>query len=228
LDALARVEDLHGDPLAATRWRAWSRRVLDRILAVYGRHPRGILADDAGGTRWSEHAQALALDCSGLPAERRGALLDALERPGEDLAKASVYFSHHVHEALLRGGRVDAVLARLAFWEDLARQGFLTTLEAPEPSRSDCHGWGAHPLYHCLSGLAGIRPAAAGFSAVRITPRFGGLRRIAATVPHPRGAVRVDLERDGDRLRGRIDSPVPGELRWSGAVRPLAAGTTDL
>jgi alpha-L-rhamnosidase len=228
LDALARVEDLHGDPLAATRWRAWSRRILDRILAVYGAHARGIIGDDAAGTRWSEHAQALALDCTSLPAQRRSALLDALEHPAEDLARASVYFSHHVHEALLRGGRVEAVLGRLAFWEDLARQGFLTTLEAPEPSRSDCHGWGAHPLYHCLSGLAGIRPAAAGFAAVRITPRFGPLHRIRAELPHPRGAVTVDLERDGDRLRGRIDSPVPGTLLWGGGEQRLSAGATVL
>jgi hypothetical protein len=133
-----------------------------------------------------------------------------------------------VHEALLRGGRVQAVLDRFAFWEDLARQGFLTTLEAPEPSRSDCHGWGAHPLYHCLSGLAGIRPAAAGFAAVRVTPRFGALRRIRAEVPHPRGAVTVDLERDGERLRGTVCTPVPGDLCWAGAVVPLSAGTTRL
>lgn len=226
LEAMARVEAAYGDPLMARRWTRIGRAVMARILAVYGANPRGILSDDDGGTRWSEHAQALALDCDGLPADWRARLLDALEQPADDLARASVYFSFHVHEALLRGGRVQAVLDRFEFWRNLLGQGFLTPVEAPEPSRSDCHGWGAHPLYHCLSALAGVRPAAPGFARVAVTPRFGPLTRLRAEVPHPRGLIRVNLERRGDRLAGTIETPVPGHCEWSGRRRALKAGVT--
>ncbi|HAT09568.1 MAG TPA: hypothetical protein DCS97_03010 [Planctomycetes bacterium] len=97
---------------------------------------------------------------------------------------------------------------------------------ATTPSRGGAAGagWGAHPLYHCLSGFAGIRPSATGFAHTRITPRFGPLRRIRAEVPHPRCAIYVDLERDGTVLRGTISSPVPGTVIWNGAERSFAAG----
>ena len=64
---------------------------------------------------------------------------------------------------------------RMELWFNLIEQGFKTTPEAPEPTRSDCHGWGAHPLYHDFASLLGIdgknrRPAAFGFERVEIAP----------------------------------------------------------
>jgi alpha-L-rhamnosidase len=228
LDAAARVESACGDPLLARRWNELGARIFERIMAAYWNADRGMLADNRDATRWSEHAQALALDCSWLDPQRRRQLLDVLERPPDDLARASVYFSHHVHEALLRDGRVEAVLARLGFWDALAAQGFLTCVEAPEPARSDCHGWGAHPLYHCLSALAGIRPGAPFFQRARIAPQFGPLTRIRASVPHPGGAIKVELERTGKAVTGRIISPVPVDLVWAGVTRPLPPGENRL
>lgn len=223
LDAAARVEDALGDPDVARRWRRIGAAVMGRIVEVFYDATRGVLADDAAHRRWSEHAQAMALDCAFLPAELRPGLVAALVQPPDDFALASVYFSHHVHEALLRAGEVEAFLNRLGFWEDLRRLNFVTTVEAPEPARSDCHGWGAHPLYHALSALAGVRPAAAAFARVRITPRLGPLRYVRAVVPHPRGEVEVDLRREGETLVARIASPVGGEIEWAGQIVTFAA-----
>ena len=66
-------------------------------------------------------------------------------------------------------GRIDALFERLSLWFELPAQGFTTTPEMPEPTRSDCHAWGAHPLYHMFASLLGIRPAAPGFRSVTIT-----------------------------------------------------------
>lgn len=227
LDAAAQVEDAHGDPHMAQRWRHESRRVLGAILQKFG--GTDLLSDDQEGTQWSEHAQALALDCRELPVERRLPLLRALADPPEGFAKASVYFSHHLHEALLKAGETDAVWRRFTFWKKLVDQGFLTTVEAPEPSRSDCHGWGAHPLYHFLTAIAGIRPACPGFRQVRVTPRFGPLKRISATVPHPLGEIKVDFTRDeSGNMTASVATPVPGVLVWRDKEIPLAVGQNQL
>jgi hypothetical protein len=228
LEAMARVEELYGEACMAQRYRAHAEKILDRILDVYGNPERGLIADDPEHQFWSEHAQALALDCACLPEKWRESLVEALNRPGPDLARASIYFSHHIHEALLRAGLVDTFLERLEFWRDLLHLGLHTTIERPEPSRSDCHAWGAHPLYHMLSALAGIRPSDKGFSRTLIQPRFGPLACISATMPHPKGSITVELKKDGTALTGLVRSPVPGELLWLEKHIPIQIGTTEI
>jgi hypothetical protein len=224
LDAAAQVEDAYGEPAMAARWRERSRESMQAILRAFYDHDRGCFRDDREGRTYSEHSQALALATDSLPDELRPGLVAKLADPPGDWAKATVYFSYHVHEALLLAGHTTEVFDRFAFWRALPDQGFHTTVEKPEPSRSDCHGWGAHPLFHCLSAFAGIRPDAPGFARVKITPRFGPLTSIQAAVPHPKGEVSVRLERKGGSLSGRIATPVPGTLLWQGEAVELTAG----
>src|SRR5690606_34675787 len=113
-----------------------------------------------------------------------------------DLARATIYFSYYPLEALARAGRGDEIVRRLAFWRGLQVQGFTTTVEAPEPARSDCHGWGAHPIHHLLASIAGIRPLEPGFAKVVIAPQPGPLKDLDASVPHPAGGdIRLVLKK---------------------------------
>lgn len=228
LDAAAELEDVFGEPLLAARWRLASADAVSAIIEAFYQPDHGCFSDDREARWWSEHAQALALECLETPEDIRESLVRTLEHPPEHFARATIYFSYHVHEALLKTGRTETVLKRFDFWRALKEQGFTTTVEAPEPARSDCHGWGAHPLYHCLSALAGVRPAEAGFKRVRVTPRFGKLPRLKAAVPHPEGKVTVELTNDNGILRGFIDTPVPGVLEWNGEERAIRAGRTDV
>lgn len=228
LNALAEIESAYGEALMAERWLNWSDVILKAILDAFWKPAHGLIADDVAATAWSEHAQALALLCTNLPPALRPDLLKGLLRPADNFARASVYFSYYVHEALLQAGQVGAFLDRLDFWKALVDQGFVTTVEAPEPSRSDCHGWGAHPLHHCMAGLAGIRPSLPGFAAVEITPQPGPLEKITARLPHPKGFIRVQLDQSTGKLAARIDSPVPGTLVVNQQRHAFAAGSFRL
>ncbi|MCB0149737.1 MAG: hypothetical protein KDE01_19095, partial [Caldilineaceae bacterium] len=84
------------------------------------------------------------------------------------LTRTTIYFTHYLFETYRLLEQPAALFERLGLWFDLAAQGFKTTPEQPEPSRSDCHGWGAHPLYHFFATLLGIRPSAPGFGQVEI------------------------------------------------------------
>ena len=55
---------------------------------------------------------------------------------------------------------MDRFFDRMSLWLNLKTLGCKTMLEMPEPSRSDCHAWAAHPVYHYLASILGIRPAA--------------------------------------------------------------------
>ncbi|HKK18499.1 MAG TPA: hypothetical protein VJ952_07440, partial [Opitutales bacterium] len=129
LQAAAEVEALVGDAQIAARWREMAAAVLERIFKTYWNSEYKILADNREHSKFSEHAQALALACDGVPGDYRRGMEAGLINSPVELARASVYFSFYVHDALLRSRQADAVIDRFAFWDHLEAQGFLTTVE---------------------------------------------------------------------------------------------------
>jgi len=190
---------------------------------------RGMLADDLGRKHFSEHAQCLALLSRQVPAAmRRRIAYGLLTDP--DLARTTIYFSHYLFETYRGLGRADALLDRMRLWFDLPGMGFKTTLESPEPSRSDCHAWGAHPLFHYFATILGIRPAGLGSPELVIAPLLGPLEWASGTLAHPLGDVTVDLRRDGRALTGRVVLPrgLRATLRHAGAARRLGPGRHEV
>lgn len=212
----AELEEAFGEP----EFAAHDRRVADRMTAAIGRafwdEQRGLYADDLAHAHFSEHAQCFAV----LAGDRR-TRLDA-----EGLARATIYFSHYLFEASRTLGQIERFFERLSLWADLTRLGFKTTVEMPEPSRSDCHAWGAHPVYHTFASVLGIRPAGFGFTRVRIEPQLGSLPRAQGTMPHPRGPITAAFETRGGHLTGTIELPpgVSGEFVQGEKRRELQPG----
>jgi hypothetical protein len=126
-------------------------------------------------------------------------------------------------------------LKRLDLWRDYVKKGLATTQEAPDSgkngqkeSRSDCHAWGAHPIWFMQTGLAGIKSAAPFFKKVRVAPCPGGLKELKASHPHPKGWIEVDLKFDGDKASGTINTPVPGTFEFGGMKVELSRGENRL
>jgi len=226
LDAAAELEDALGDPHLRDRNRAWATRLAEAIDKTFWDERRGLFADDPAHTTFSEHAQCLALLTDHFP-HRADACFESLIT-AEDLARTTVYFSFYLLETFAKFGRGDLLHDKLGFWKDLAAQGMKTPVESPEPSRSDCHAWGSHPLFHLHASLAGIRPAEPGFASVSITPSPGPLTELASTIPHPRGTVSLEMKRDGHQWHTTATLPdgVPGTLHWKGQQHGLSETTT--
>ena len=104
--------------------------------------------------------------------------------------------------------------------------GLTTFAEKPDPTRSDCHAWSASPNYDLLATVAGIRPAAPGFSKISIAPNFGNLKQINAKMPHPQGEIEVNLSRNGEDVSGSITIPekTSGVFQWRGGELTLNPG----
>ncbi len=128
-------------------------------------------------------------------------------------------------------GRGDLFLKRLDLWRDYVKLGVTTLLEMPEDAaheaRSDCHAWGAHPIRHMQTGLAGIRSDAPFFRRVRVAPCPGGLKEIHARHPHPDGWITVALTFDGGSVSGTVETPVPGVFVHGGRTVGLHAGENE-
>lgn len=194
----AELEDGFGEPEFAARDRRLADRMAAAVTVAFWDSQRGVYADDLAHQHFSEHAQ-----CFAILAGDRQTRLDA-----PDLSRATIYFSHYLFEAARLVGRIDLLFERLDLWSYLKRMGFKTAVESPEPSRSDCHAWGAHPLYHTFATLLGIRPAGFGFQSVRIEPQLGPMEWGRGTIPHPRGSLSLALKRTEGRFSGIIELPL--------------------
>ena len=85
-------------------------------------------------------------------------------------------------------------------------------------------------MYHLLTGVAGIKPAADGYSRVRIAPDPVGLGFIRAQCPSPKGAVQGDVGFDAGTVSGTVVLPdgLTGEFVWKGDTTKLEEGVNRL
>jgi alpha-L-rhamnosidase len=203
----ADLEEIAGEPLLAEHFRQRASRLAERAAQVFWNDNRGLLADDLQHQHFSEHTQCMALLSGLLPAEK-AARAEAGLLNDSNLERATIYFSYYLFETFRMLGRVDALLARMPLWFDLIEQDFRTTMEKPEPSRSDCHAWGAHPLFHYFATILGIRPASLGFRKVIITPQLANLEHAAGRLVHPSGGeILMDVRQENGALHGTIRIP---------------------
>ena len=107
--------------------------------------------------------------------------------------RATVYFCFYLFEAYRKLNRPDLFDRRLDLFRSMEKLELATLLEEPEPSRSDCHAWSAHILWHFYASLLGVRPAGYGFREVEVAPQLPPGRRVHGRVAHPAGGV-IEVE----------------------------------
>ena len=230
LTLVADLESRLGEPELAARARRLASDLAVRATAVFWDEDRGLLADDRARQHFSEHTQCMALLSGQLDPACAARVADGLLRePG--LERTTIYFSHYLFETYRELGRVDALLARMSLWFELVEQGFKTPVEAPEPSRSDCHAWGSHPLYHYFATILGLRPGSLGFRSVEIAPQLGPLTCASGRLVHPAGGeIAVEFRVADGALRGQISLPsgLTGTLRYAGQTVALHEGVQEI
>lgn len=229
LQQASELEAELGEPELAARHARRADELAKACEKAFWDSDGGLFADDLSKTHFSEHVQCIALLSGKLSADKAAQCAKALfER--DDLARTTIYFTHYLFETYKQLGRVDKLMERMEMWFDLESQGFKTTPEEPEPSRSDCHAWGAHPLYHYFASILGIRPAAPGFTRVNITPSLVHLKQASGILPHPNGEIKVSLQNDNGKLTGEIELPdgVTGSFTTNTGVITLKPGKQNI
>ena len=237
LRSAALVAQAVGDADMSAYWLRKAERTRASATRLFWDGSSGMFKDRiVQGGPFSEHAQALAILADAVPAGEEDRHFSGFTGRG-DLVRATVYFMHYVFDAYARRGRGELVLERMGLWRDYIAKGLTTPLESPDgafgdlkESRSDCHGWGAHPIYHLQASVAGVRPAAPGFAEVEVKPAPGKLSFIRARVPHPRGSVSVDLSFADGNAVGTVELPrgTTGYFVWRGGRMPLAPGLNKI
>jgi hypothetical protein len=224
LKLASELEDFVGEPDLAKRCANRGGEIAAACEAFW-HEGRGLFAEDLDKTVFSEHTQCIAL-LSGLldPALHPKLAPSLLADP--NLARTTIYFTHYLFETYRQLGRPDRLLDRMSLWFNLRANGSRTTVESPEPTRSDCHAWGAHPVYHYFASILGIRPLIPGFARVSINPQLGPLTGARGTIVHPKGSITLDLQSKDGKVTGDIELPegITGQLTANGATRELHCG----
>ena len=184
-----------------------------------------------GKKRKMSFGKVLMLLGEALSGERAKACFEKLVSDPK-LVRTTVYFKYYLFETYFKFNRPDLFFKELSLWSDYLKIGCTTTLERPEfahsNSRSDCHAWGAHPIWFMQTGLAGIKSAGAFFSRVHIKPSPGPLKEIKASHPHPKGMITVDLKFDGGKVSGYVDTPVEGVFEYKDFETTLEKGRNTI
>lgn len=194
-------------------------------LETFWDEARGLFAATSAHNVFDEHTQCFAVLSGLLDREREASLRQSLV-DGADLSRATYYFQFYLFSAYAALNLPSQIVRRLEGWRQMVDLGLKTTLESPDPSRSDCHAWSSHPLYHAIVSLCGIQPTGFGFEEVRIVPALDALASASVRVPHLAGFVslRWNWQKDGIAIEVDLPRGLNGEIVIFGETRSLAGG----
>ena len=230
LERLADLLDASAMPQAGA-WRARAEEHRARVLKHLYDPGLKLFRDglDEGGrpaAHASVHEQTVAL-MLGLAPEAHGTMLEQRLLPyvrGErlDCAVPSSFWCTYVLQELGRRGHgAEAVGFIRRRWAPMLSTG--TTWEGFEWSEdsgsSASHAWTAHPSFHLVNVLAGLRQAAPGWAEVTFEPCVvEGVDHVRALVPSPRGDIEASWRREGGRVLAALR--LPAGVRCGGHAGP--------
>jgi hypothetical protein len=95
----------------------------------------------------------------------------------------------------------------------------------PEFPISHSHAWSAHPLFHLMQIIGGVRQAAPAWKRVEFSPVFAG-KTGGCTVPTPAGPITSAWRRDGAEAEVELTLPrgVTATVRLPGLPAQQAKG----
>ena len=202
----AKLESYAGNSSYAERYASTATTLGHTLHEIFWDPKTRLYKDDRSGNWFSEHTQIMAILGGLVPSEERGALLHTMIGQRK-IVRTSLFFTHYLFEACFLAGREDIFFKRLGQWNGFIKSGFTTVPENFANTRSDCHGWGSHPLYHLTANVGGIRPSSPGFGKVLVAPQLGPLQEVEAHCPHPLGMIHTTCHLKGDRIMAKIELP---------------------
>ena len=230
IDALqfaAEIFQFYNDDIQANQYKQLAKSLLNNTKKLCWIPEKGLLADSPKKNSFSQHANVMAIIIGMFNHKENLKVFNKLLNE-ENLTQTTFYFKFYLIRAMLKAGKANEYLSLLEPWKNMVDLGLTTFSETPEPTRSDCHAWSAHPNYDFLAIVCGITPASPGFKTVNIEPHLGDLEFIECSMPHPKGDILVKLKKNGKMggIIGEIVLPegLTGKFIWNGKEKTLKEG----
>lgn len=212
LQYAAELENALGDKVFAQRDAAMAAKLAAMVKAKFWNAPQKMFSEDLAQTKYSQHANVLAVLAGLATGEAARDLMTRVEAD-KTISRCSVYFRYYLDRAMVKAGLGDRYLERLGTWEFMLKEGLTTWAEIDSPyTRSDCHAWGASPNVEFLRTVLGVDSAGPGFSKIVVKPHLGPLQKASGVVPHPKGLIEVTVERAGAGYKLDVKRPAGVEV----------------
>ena len=215
LDRLNQLYTLSGHPEQASQCEEKASRVrkaLKRLIDSEGLLQGGYAKDGSLLEEPNVHAQTLAV-LTQLSPETEESMIDKVILPSlrdslDTEIKPSAYWITYVYSVLSDRGYEEEVIDHIRqHWEPMVAHG--TTWETFAPRKAEesfSHAWSAHPLFHLMQILGGIRQTAAGWKEISFRPTFVG-NSAKVVIPSPLGKIQSEWSRTGDTIQGTLHLP---------------------
>jgi len=224
LQEISRMLDYAQYKQEAKDYRQIARSIRQNIYRLSYDSDSGYLLDTPGGSQISQHANLLAVITGLIPSKDAGNFIERVAKDKE-IIQTTIYYRFYLFEALRVSGREDLYTELLDPWTRMLDLGLTTFAERHDPTRSDCHAWGASPNYHLLSLVCGIRPMKPGFSDVLIKPALTQFDSLYAEMPHPNGRIRFDYRSADSTCMIILPPGVGGKLIYQDKSMDLKSGS---
>jgi len=223
LEEAAAMEEQLGIPGMAEHFHLLARKLRSNFVANYWDEERQLFADTKDRRNYSQHTNIMAILCDILPKEESRKLCEKMLED-KSITQVTIYFRYYLFAALKKTDLSDKLLDEMGVFYNQVKDDMTTWAEMPEPTRSDCHAWGASPNVELFRMLLGISSAAPGFNKIEIKPALGNLKKVSGSIPHPKGTISVNFElQKNGKLKKTVLLPqgVECDFVWDGKVEKL-------
>jgi hypothetical protein len=207
-----------GEAISLEKWAQKIRIALGRLIDKDGLLRDGIDRKGKIVPGTSIHSQTLALlaDLKGINVE---AVLDRILLPYircqiQPKSPPSAYWITYVFTVLIERGFGQEVIAFIKkFWLPMVEHE--TTWESFNPVRGNgsfSHAWSAHPLYHLMQTVGGIRQTGPAWSEITFHPIFHGTQGRTA-ISSPRGVISSEWKMSRGKVEVKLRLPAGVKAR---------------
>ena len=226
-----------GEERDAALFASEAAQTFDAFQSVFFNSGAGRYRDGEGTDHATVQGNAMALACGVVPKEHLESVADYVKSKG---FSCSTYMAQFVLEALFAAGReADALRLMLGdgrrSWLGMMANGATITMEFWDLTMEERgrvpdmnHAWSTAPLNMASRWVLGVRPRKPGFKEILIAPHPGFLQRLSGTVPTPQGPVRLDMVRNDQTWRIKVETPSAAEFVFGGKAIHLDAGESEL
>lgn len=228
LEKASIIEKHLGSNTLASQYNQIIYNMRQGFKSKYWDEQKGLFADTKDKRSFSQHTNTLAI-LADIVIGNKAKEIFKQTISDNSIIQASLYFRHYINMAMDKVGLGDLLLSSLDIWKKQMSLGLTTWAETSEPSRSDCHAWGASLNIDFFSILLGIKSDMPGFKKTTIAPCLGTLKKVQGSIPHPNGCISVSYKVDKE-LKAIISLPegVSGKFVWKDKEYTLYSGIQNI
>lgn len=226
LDMLADIETYLDEGELAARWHKKAQTLAEACRKAFWDSSRGLFSIDLAHEHFSEHSQCMAVLSGRITPEQEASIKEKMVSDSS-MTHVQMFYSYYLFSVYSKLGLIDTLFSRMTPWYKMLEMNLKTTPETDFETRSDCHAWSAHPLFHFYTTILGIRPASMEFATVEIIPQLGKFSHASGKLVHPVGFIEAEFFNVDGKITGSISLPkgVTGTAKINGQILSLREGT---